>query len=90
VTAASLKNLIIAVAAFVVAAPALAIVFDLGPMGYHTGTALLVRVVAVFLATVSLATVFAVAGYLYWLHVVAPAPRPSRVREPRGLLVLKD
>jgi hypothetical protein len=79
---ASLKNLIIAGAALLVASPALAIVFDLGPMGYHNGTALLVRVVAVFLATCSLAAVIGVAGFLYWLHVVAPAPRAAS-RTPR-------
>ncbi len=77
---AALKNLIIAVAALAVASPALAIVFDLGPMGYHNGAALLVRVIAVFLATFSLVTVLAMAGYLYWLHVVAPSPRNSRRR----------
>jgi hypothetical protein len=75
---ASLKNLIIAAVALLVASPALAIVFDLGPMGYHNGAALLVRVVAVFLATFSLAAVLAMAGYLYWLHVVAPSPRTTR------------
>ena len=72
--------------------------FDLGPMGYHSGTALLVRVVALLLASASLTAVFAIAGYLYWLHVIAPAPtrateevsRPIREGNLLRTLVLQD
>ncbi len=72
---ASYRKFMLIVASLVVSAPSVATMFDIGPMGYHNGTALLVRVIAVFLASTSLATVFGVAGYLYWLHVVAPSPR---------------
>ena len=54
--------------------PTLATIAGTGPMGHHSGTSLLIRVTAVFGASASLAGVFAIAGYLYWLHVIAPAP----------------
>lgn len=59
----------------VVATPSLATLFDVGPMGYHVGMALYLRVIGVFLAMTSLATVFAIAGYLYWVRVIVPSNR---------------
>lgn len=59
-------------ATMIVATPSLATLLDVGPMGYHVGSALYLRVVGVFLAMTSLATVFAIAGYLYWVRVIVP------------------
>ena len=58
--------------------PALATIAGMGPMGHHSGIALLVRVVAVLAASSSLAGVFGIAVYVYWLHVVVPAPAGAR------------
>lgn len=57
----------------VLAMPSLATLFDVGPMGYHVGSELFVRVISLFLAMTSLAGVFAVAGYLYWVRVIHPS-----------------
>lgn len=80
---AKTRNSLIAVIGVLVSSPALATLLDFSPMGYHAGTALVVRVVAVFLATSLLAVVFGIAGYLYWSNVIAPAPAPMLARVDR-------
>jgi hypothetical protein len=78
---ANARKFIVLVASLVVLAPALATLLDVGPMGYHDGTALVVRLVAVLLATASLAACIAIGAYIYWANVIAPAPRvtPARI-----------
>jgi len=67
------RNFVLFVLALFVCAPSLATLVDVGPMGYHAGGALLVRLVATFLATTSLAAAVGIGMYLYWLHVISPA-----------------
>ncbi len=76
---ANARKFIVFVASLVVLAPAFATLLDLGPMGYHDGTALVVRLVSVVVATASLAAVFGLGVYLYWLNVIQPAPRPAHL-----------
>ncbi|MDP1793144.1 MAG: hypothetical protein Q8K63_03310 [Acidimicrobiales bacterium] len=75
---ANTRKLVIAVTALFVAGPSVGTMLGFGPMGYHGGTQLFVRLVAMFLATSMLALVVGLAGYLYWAHVIAPAPQPRR------------
>jgi hypothetical protein len=75
VTASLCRVVRLSVAALV-ASPAFATFLGFGPMGYHSGIDLLVRVAAVLLGSASLAGVFAIAGYLYWVHVIQPALAP--------------
>ena len=79
---ANARKLIIAVTALFVAGPSVGTLLGFGPMGYHAGSELVVRLVAMFLATSLLALVVGLAAYLYYVNVIAPAPRmaPARVR----------
>ena len=77
---ARFRHFILFVTTFALALPSLATLFDVGPMGYHVGTALFVRVIGVFLAMTSLASVFAIAGYLYYMRVMVPAQRATARR----------
>jgi hypothetical protein len=72
---ANARKFIIAVTALFVTGPSLGTLLGFGPMGYHDGAALVVRLVAMFLATSLLALVVGLAMYLYYVNVIAPAPR---------------
>ncbi len=75
---ANARKLIVAVTALLVAGPSLGTLFGFGPMGYHAGSELMVRLVAMFLGTSMLALVVGLAMYLYYVNVIAPAPRMER------------
>ncbi len=77
---ANARKFIVFVASLVVLAPALATLLDVGPMGYHAGTALAVRLVGVLMATASLAGCIGIGAYIYWLNVIQPAPRVAHTR----------
>lgn len=70
---ARMRHFILFAGTMVLAMPSLATLFDVGPMGYHVGAALYLRVVSLFLATTAFAGVFGVAGYLYWVRVIHPS-----------------
>lgn len=76
---AKARKFVVFVASLVVLAPTLATLLDVGPMGYHDGTALAVRLVGVLIATASLAACIGIGAYIYWLRVIQPAPRASHV-----------
>lgn len=76
---ANARKLLITATALFVAAPSVGTLFGFGPMGYHAGAELVVRLVAMFLGTSMLALVVGLAGYLYYVNVIAPAPRVSRI-----------
>ena len=77
---ARLRHFILSATTLLLALPSLATLFDVGPMGYHVGTALFVRVIGVFLAMTSLASVFAIGGYLYWAQVIHPSQQATARR----------
>ncbi len=74
---ANARKFVVFVASLVVLAPALATLLDVGPMGYHDGTALAVRLIGVLIATASLAACIGIGAYIYWLNVIQPAPRQA-------------
>jgi hypothetical protein len=82
VTAKSLKYLA-SLVLYVALVPSVLTLADATPMGYHDGLALMVRVLSVLVATALLCGVVAYAGALYWVRVVAPAPRLPRVGSVR-------
>lgn len=77
---ANARKLIVAVTAMFVVGPSAGTLFGFGPMGYHDGADLMVRLVAVFLATSTFALAVALAGALYYVNVMVPAP----ARRPTG------
>lgn len=80
---ANARKFVVFVASLVVLAPTLATLFDVGPMGYHDGTALAVRLVGVLMATASLAACIGIGAYIYWAHVMQPAPRVTHASHAR-------
>ena len=78
-TAKSLKLIALSVL-YVALVPSVLTLADVTPMGYHDGGALLLRVLVTLVATALLVGVVAYACALYWVRVVAPAPRLPRVR----------
>jgi len=77
VTAKSLKFLA-SLVLYVALVPSVLTLADVTPMGYHDGLDLIVRVVSVLIATALLCGVITYAAALYWVRVVAPAPRIRR------------
>ena len=77
---ANARKFFTAVTALFVAGPSLGTLLGFGPMGYHAGTELVLRMGAMLLATSMLALVVGLAGYLYYVNVIAPAPRLERAR----------
>jgi hypothetical protein len=80
---ANARKFVVFVASLVVLAPTLATLFDVGPMGYHDGTALAVRLVGVLMATASLAACIGIGAYIYWAQVMQPAPRVPHASNAR-------
>lgn len=76
---ANARKLIVAVTALFVTGPSIGTLLGFGPMGYHAGAELVVRLVAMFLGTSMLALVVGLAAYLYYVNVIVPAPRVRRV-----------
>lgn len=79
---ATARKFVIALTALFVAGPSIGTLLGFGPMGYAQGSALVVRLVAMFLGTSLLALVVGLAGYLYYVNVIAPAPAP-RLQQAR-------
>ena len=80
VTARSVK-LIASSVLFVALIPTLLTLADATPMGWHDGFALAIRLASMLIATVLLGGVVAYAGALYWVRVVAPAPRRRSIAQ---------
>lgn len=80
---ATFRNFVVSVLALIVMSPSLMTIFDVGPMGYHDGLDLLVRVGATLVASMSLAAVCGIAAYLYWVHVIEPGQRTAQVVRSR-------
>ena len=64
---------------YIALVPCVLTLADVTPMGYHDGAALIVRLFSAFVATALLGGVVAYAASLYWVRVVAPAPRLPRL-----------